>query len=271
LLWIESVDLLRGGGTWLPFECVHIDCARPAHPGAGAFSCSSNGLASGNNIWEASIHAITEVIEREGLHQFDALTADAQDVRKIRLESIDDSGARSVLDLYERAEMDVAVWETTEHTGIPAFKCGIMARTGAKHERPGTFYGSGCHPSRDVAVCRALTEAAQSRLTLISGARDDMPRSLFETEANPERMAADRALFARGSAGRSFADSPSFDTDDLEHDMRWLLSRLEAAGYGSALLVDLTLPAFGVPVVRVVIPGVRGVAGLAPAGARDAQ
>jgi len=34
--------------------------------------------------------------------------------------------------------------------------------------------GHGCHPCRAVALSRALTEAAQSRLTMISGSRDDV-------------------------------------------------------------------------------------------------
>ena len=39
-------------------------------------------------------------------------------------------------------------------------------------------FGAGCHPSRDIALLRALTEAAQARTTFIAGSRDDMAKIL---------------------------------------------------------------------------------------------
>ena len=49
--------------------------------------------------------------------------------------------------------------------------------------------GSGCHLSADIALSRALTEAAQSRLTVIAGSRDDLFRSTYEPvkDAPPNR------------------------------------------------------------------------------------
>ena len=41
-------------------------------------------------------------------------------------------------------------------------------------------YGNGCHPAREVALLRALTEAAQARTTYISGTRDDFPVDAWE-------------------------------------------------------------------------------------------
>lgn len=265
ILWIEAVDLMHGGPTWLPYELVHIDCTRPALPGAGAFTCSSNGLASGNNVWEASIHAITEVIEREGMRQFASLSVQEQDARQVRLDTIDDAAARGLLDQFERAQVEVVAWEMTERTGIPSFKCGITTHQDARHARSGAFYGFGCHPSRSVALCRALTEAAQSRLTVISGARDDMPRTMYETQTNPDRVDRERIRLQRAVPTRAFRDVPTWESDDLDADLRWLLGRLDAAGFDSVLLVDLTWAAFGVPVVRAVIPGAAGIGGMAHA------
>jgi ribosomal protein S12 methylthiotransferase accessory factor YcaO len=42
---------------------------------------------------------------------------------------VEDPSCREVLDKYERAEVTVAVWETTSDVGIPSFECTIMERT----------------------------------------------------------------------------------------------------------------------------------------------
>jgi YcaO-like protein with predicted kinase domain len=270
LLWIEAVDLLRGGSTWLPFECVHVDGVRPPHPGSGAFTCSSNGLASGNNVWEATIHALTEVIEREGLQRFAQLSEAEREARRIRLDTVDDEDARALLEQFDRAQIDVIVWETTERTGIASFKCGIATRPGARHARIGTFYGAGCHPSKSVALCRALTEAAQGRLTVISGARDDVSRAFYAMMANPDRSVRERSRLSRAEPTRSFSDVPTRESDDLEEELRWVLGRLDVAGFDSALVVDLTMPAFGIPVVRAIVPRAGGVDGMAPSPRNEA-
>lgn len=47
--------------------------------------------------------------------------------------------------------------------------------SGKSDAYPITFTGVGCHNDPAIALCRALIEAAQNRLTAISGARDDLP------------------------------------------------------------------------------------------------
>ena len=61
---------------------------------------------------------------------------------------------------------------------IPVFSCHIlnsvdMATTSAS--------GYGCHHSTELALNRAITEAAQSRACLIAGSREDMLKTKFKT------------------------------------------------------------------------------------------
>ncbi len=116
----------------------------------------------------------------------------------------------------------------------------------------------GCHPVRAVALLRALTEAAQSRLTVISGSRDDIFRQDYERSRSPDTLRRDRLLLERGVAERSFLDGPSFEGETFNEDIAWQLARLQAAGVESAVLVDLSKREFGVSVARVVIPGLEG-------------
>jgi ribosomal protein S12 methylthiotransferase accessory factor len=50
---------------------------------------------------------------------------------------------------------------------------------------------------------------------------------------------------------------PSFDTDDFLTDIHHVTDRLGAAGLSRVIVVDLTRPEIGVPVVRVVVPGLE--------------
>ena len=49
--WIEAVDLLAGGGCWLPAECVHTDYRLPRPPGSGFFCATTNGLPAATTCW----------------------------------------------------------------------------------------------------------------------------------------------------------------------------------------------------------------------------
>jgi len=107
-----------------------------------------------------------------------------------------------------------------------------------------------------VALLRAVTEALQARLTLIAGSRDDLERRYY-ADCAPDVLARQRRIVTSGAAPRSFRDVPSWDVDSFAEDLDWLLDRLRGAGLDRAVAVDLTRPEFGLPVVRVVVPGLE--------------
>ena len=258
LLWIEGQDLMGGGPLWLPYELVHLNYTLPLPSGHGCFVASSNGLASGNHRLEAVSHGITEVVERDATTLWHLLDAERQKRTRIALDTVEDPCCRELLDRYAAAGVLVAVWETTSDLGIPAFLCRILQDEGppANTLRPAS--GMGCHPARGVALMRALTEAAQSRLTFISGARDDMGRDDYALFLERETYEAWRRTMDDAGPGRPFAQVPTFEGASFEEDIAWQLERLRAAGITEVAAVDLTKPEFGIPVVRVVIPGLEG-------------
>ena len=78
IAWIEGRDLVRQAESWLPYEMVHTDWTVPLPQGSGCFPATSNGLASGNDRNEALVHAICELIERDGIALWHALGAEGQ-------------------------------------------------------------------------------------------------------------------------------------------------------------------------------------------------
>jgi ribosomal protein S12 methylthiotransferase accessory factor len=103
-----------------------------------------------------------------------------------------------------------------------------------------------------------LTEAAQTRLTYIAGIRDDLLPTEYAEPPNAEIVDALLDALRRESEPHALRDVPSFPADDLGQDLRWVLERLRAAGISRVVAVDLTRPDFGIPVVRVAIPGLEG-------------
>jgi ribosomal protein S12 methylthiotransferase accessory factor len=148
-----------------------------------------------------------------------------------------------------------SIWDVTSEVGIAAFLCDVPA----DHNSTGLrrFRGSGCHPDRAVALTRALTEAAQIRLTHIVGIRDDLPPSHYEESLDQKIGAALLDAISQASEPRRFCDIPDYSSDDLMLDVAWELERLSAAGLDQVVAVDLTRPDFGIPVVRLVVPGLE--------------
>lgn len=257
-LWIEGRSLFDEGSTWVPYEMVHMDYTLPLPSGSGSFLMSSSGLASGNHLLEAVNHALSELIERDATTLFRLAGEEAQRRLRIDLSTVDDPGCRALLEQYARAGVEVGVWETTSDVGVAAFSCTIVDADPEPQRPIGPMGGMGCHPSRAVALSRALTEAAQSRLTVLTGARDDVrhlgPQSSEEELAAARRM---RDVLVSEPQVRSFQAAPDFLAATLEEDHTFLLGRLRAVGLSEAVVVDLTRPYFGIPVVRVIVPGLE--------------
>ena len=65
MLWVQGYDQVAGADCWVPLEMVDTDYTSVPAGSQSAFPRTTNGLASGNNVVEASCHAICELIERD--------------------------------------------------------------------------------------------------------------------------------------------------------------------------------------------------------------
>ena len=153
------------------------------------------------------------------------------------------------------------MFDTTGPARIASFLACISVAPDWTDGGTRLYYGMGCHPDRNIALCRALTEAAQSRLTMIIGSRDDAGRTLYARAAESDRAARERQRFERAVPGRSMDEVPTWSSDDLAEDGRWVLSRVRDGGFDQVLAVDLTMPELGIPVVSVIIPAADSMGG----------
>jgi ribosomal protein S12 methylthiotransferase accessory factor len=259
MLWIDGWDFVEAERVWVPFEAVSVDATYPEPPGSGSFTVTSNGIASGNTISEALSHALCELIERDATTIWHARTEAGRESRAVDPATVDDPQCCAVLGQLEAAGVLVAIDDLTSDIGAPTFMCTIAVDASDEQSVALTSAGMGTHTARGVALSRALTEAAQSRLTLISGSRDDVFRD--EYLATPQKAAMHRAIIGQirsGRFGRRFGDVPDIATDDVGLDNHVLIERLTAAGASRVVLVDLRDERWGECVVRAIVPGLEG-------------
>lgn len=256
LLWIEGGDLLSDGRVWVPLELVSTNYTLPLPPGSGCFQANTNGLASGNHWLEAVSHGLCEVVERDATTLWKHRAPGGRGRWLLDAASIDDPACAGVIARFVEARLQVRIWDTTSDAGIASFVCLVMGRDGDDADPE---FGAGCHPARHIALLRALTEAAQARNTYIAGARDDYFARLYSPAWRARRQAQCRRLLASAEPQRAFQHVPSFESPSIEGDLRWMLARLGAIGIDQVVAVDLTRESIGVPVARVIVPGLEGV------------
>ncbi|MFE5769719.1 YcaO-like family protein [Streptomyces sp. NPDC056485] len=249
LTWCPAEDLTDGRTTWLPVDAVRTDLRVRTQWAPDTFAAvTSNGIAGGNTLTEATLHALQEVVERHDLAL--ALAAGGSWADAAALRAGRHGAAAAVLRHCAEAGAVVQAVDRTGPWGLPTFEARLWSPS-----VPSWFSGSGTHHDADVALSRAVTEAVQSRLTAIAGARDDLPFITYAPEAaepaapdapdSDDLIARHHAPPAAEAAGR-----------DLDADLEELLGRLTGTGH-RVLRVDLTPAGSPLPVVRIVVPGTR--------------
>ena len=168
--WSEATNIVSGEPFYLPFELVSLDLSRDL---PSAFDRASDGLAAGSSREEAISVAIHEIIERDAVAAWlrrglVSRTADALDIGAIDLDWFRGWAAR-----IEAAGAGLGAYYLSSVTGTPVVVCEIsdFDKTGDCYR---AVHGSGCHPHPELALFKALTEAIQSRATMIAGAREDL-------------------------------------------------------------------------------------------------
>ena len=254
MLCVWADDIAGGPRMQIPAETVFHPLP-PRLSGVRYFGTGSNGLASGNSVLEATVHALCEVIERDITSFHNARDAS----RLIRPDTLPDP-ARELLAQLDAGDFQLVVRGLPNPFGLPCF----MAVSFDRGQPDVTLRGDGCHPVRSIALLRAITETIQSRLSLIHGGRDDLANvhRPFRTLTDDERAALYAQVLGdlqRDPQPLSYGDVPdcAAAAPDLTTALSLLLSRLAAIGLSRVLRVVYTPPDYPVQVVRILVPGLE--------------
>ncbi len=197
LLLARAHDVERGAEGWIPAELVF----NPS-PDVGMilYGASSNGLASGNSVLEASVHALYELVERD--------IWSLEFVRNDALRIVGDSLPREIGDIVETAASNglrLVIHTVPNDYGVPFFAAFLFD---PKKPQQRFFNGGwGCHPERRIALTRAVTEVAQSRLVFLHGARK--PESWDDSVAEADRIRLQIEAVSKKTPTIRFEDVPS--------------------------------------------------------------
>ena len=250
LLLASARDLESGDECGIPAELIYY----PAPDvGQSLFGSSTNGLASGNSLVEASIQALLELIERD-IWSFEF----ARCVSKlVEAASLPDD----VLEIVERAErngLQLKIRAIPNDYGMPFFAAFLFDLNNPSRK---TFNGGwACDLDRDRALVRAVTEAAQSRVAFIHGGRR-VPTSRAAGFASDTQQ-REAKLVRQHMLGVSDPRQQTLLTDipdlavagTLQQKLDAVIERLRCVVQEPTYRVVLTPPELPLQVVRVVVP-----------------
>lgn len=251
LYWTAGHDLVTGEEFWTPAELVQANLR--SRLGISTFVTSSNGLASGNNIFEAILSAVTELVERDSIAMFRAEGNRETYDPAIDLDQLSAAYGEpfhGLREQIERAELRLFVFDCTNEIGVPTYKAFVHDLAVS---RAGAFGGYGTSLDPSVALCRAVTEAMQSRGLVIAGSRDDQfgsirDAALMHSNHHEAPSPGDKPLIAR----------PDESTGSIVDDVAVVAQKLRDAGMDRIVVLRHTQPGDPVQVVRVIVPRLEG-------------
>jgi YcaO-like protein with predicted kinase domain len=252
LLWVEGADLATGEPVWLPYDLVHTDYRLPQPPSAGCFHVGSNGLAAGNTREEALRHALCELIERDAQSIWQHRPVAERLACRIPAADFGDPRCRALCERIAAAGLALALFDVTSDLALPCY-VAVMADRRDRWGHPGL--GTACHPDPALAILKAILEAVQVRTSYIAGARDDLGPEEFDASGPQEKQRWAENLLRADERSPAPPLGPA-----ARHSLTGLLEGAAAAGLTEVVAVDLARAEIGIPVMRLVVPGLEGCA-----------
>ncbi len=247
--WAEGRDLLDGASVWVPLEAVRLDFTRTSN-----FWQSSDGLASGNTDQEAIFHGLLERIERDADTLWSLNSIEQQGETCVSCADLDDPILTSLVRRIELAGFRLQLFNLTSDLGIPTFSA-LLSPVGALSTRLryiDVTMGSGTHPVAYRAALRAITEAVQSRLTLITGTRDDVEDDVYEGRVS-EVLLRKLRLEPQGPIPANL-NLPGESVDAM---LASVLVRLRECRVGRVVAVRMNPDEDRFSVMKMIVPGLE--------------
>jgi ribosomal protein S12 methylthiotransferase accessory factor len=240
--WAVADRLDGKGRLWVPAATVSLDLVTPGPKG---ITRSSNGQGAGFDSDFATLKALCEVIERDAFTAWQQGSVFTRGDDEVDLDAITWPWFCTLRARLTGLGIGMRAYHLPAVIAMPVVAVELHDRSGEAAGVPHAA-GTSAHPDVEAALRSALTEAIQSRLTIIAGARDDLPLGL--PEAKPPRF--------------GFAIAPPVPVAHRPlHQPGPVLSLAAAvaaladAGYPQAARVVLSPPQSPVITVKVLVPG----------------
>jgi ribosomal protein S12 methylthiotransferase accessory factor YcaO len=255
---IPGCDLLNGAEVYGWRDDLHL----AGHPG-GTRTVSTTGLASGNTLAEAQLHAVYELIER---HVSFLAAGRPLSVVRVELES-PPRLLRDALAELQAAGIGVEIYELGRLHGLGVFQCALTSEPYSDAGGPQVNFGWGAHHSVAIAVSRAVSEAVQAYATRRACRLGAIPPSrmrggalisaqalsgLRTASSSGEQVLHARLRASPGKALRLDAAEPACTADEA---LAGIIALMRAAGTPHLLCWTLSAADRPFSVVKCVVPG----------------
>ncbi len=219
------------------------------------FVADSNGCAAGNTLEEAILQGFFELVERDA---FAVWWYNRLNMPGVDLDSFNDGYLSNAREYYHGLKRELWLLDVTSDFNIPTL-VALSRRTDKSAED--IIYGVGTHTDPHIAALRAVCEMNQF-LNWVQGTGPggagysvDDPQCLDwwrnATLAGHPYLAAATDIPLRGKSHYTVPDSV-----DLCEDVEHCRALVEAKGM-EFMVLDQTRPDIGLPVARVIVPGMR--------------
>ena len=243
--WLEGEDLMSGQSVFAPYDVVRFSL----DPATARYWQTSDGLASGNTIWESVFHGLCERVERDAATLW-LLRSDAEiKERCVDPQSFADPVVDALSQRVDGAGLQLRLFDASCDTRLPiyaAFLSPIADGSEADWKHFDLSSGWGCHPAPVRAALRAITEAAQTRLTTISAARDDFDPQRYYEPLHP-------ALLVYPRSQPKILAPPADAKLERQDFLPTILDNLRQVGVRSAIAIPLEDGERGFAVTRVLV------------------
>ncbi|HEX2763728.1 MAG TPA: YcaO-like family protein [Allosphingosinicella sp.] len=260
---MRGVDLLTGAE--ICGFCAEYYLAD--HPSDSDEQISTNGLASGNSVAEARLHAVYEIIERHvGSRHFRG----AGDVKRLDVRDAPPAFLQAVAQI-ESLGGHCETFQLGRLFGVSVVQCTWVLERASEDPQPRVNFGWGAHHSLAIAAARAVSEAVQAYATRRACRNGAIPTGRMRggrliSAASLSHLAADstpaeEALAARLRSCRAEPCDLGFDDELVSASPVELLDRIvsEMRHSGLSHLFSWTLLPSDYPfaVVRCCVPEFR--------------
>lgn len=239
--WTLCESLFDDAPKYFPTEYLSFDLSDPCLENS-FFRKTTTGLASGNNLVEATCHAIYECIERNCSYDFSQMAHPEKLERILDNNTIDYPAVHELIDRLKENHIDCVIFNTTNALNVPTYHAIIADDN--PFRKLGHYSGTGTHLHDGIAICRAITEAVQSRLTYIAGSRDDMFPKDYKINWQPLKL----------TGNKIFKPTHKHVNFTLDEQLTWLLNCLKEHDFHPYRYCH-TDASEAISVVKILIPG----------------
>lgn len=256
-VWVQGCSVVTGEDVYVPFELVGLDMRCDSGWDRQAYRMSSIGLGAAASRPEAALHALLELIENDATAPIEFLGLQSGLARPLRHRAGYHAELDQAVAMVEAAGLQCTFVDLTAREHLPVIGTFLYPQAARPTMLGGRlFAGFACRVCPQEAAFAALLEAAQSRLTQISGAREDI-----EPDRYVPRNPSPRKLSGQPGFIDALPVPPSARMAVKPHEaLRQVIDATLRSGVEDIVFVALGDERTGVSVVRALATGLQAYA-----------